>query len=813
MKITINPVHSFSSKGIRPRQEDSRYPNIDVIPSTHNTFCVCDGVGGSSKGHIASDTVSTAIGRAMSRYRFNDDFTVEDFRHVIDFAYDQLDREARCHIDRDMATTMTMVTFNSNGCTMAHIGDSRIYHLRHDSGVLYRSEDHSLVNQMVHRGMMTPEEAEASNQKNVITRYMEPVASDETRCMATLVQTQDVCPGDVFFLCTDGVYGCMDENDMISLLLDADKSDEEKMSEMQVLCTNSEDNFTATLITIADVQGKRIKVAGHTSEVGGHTARIMNENHVAVDVESDHKKTLNFFEKMFKRFYILLCLFAMSISVFSQEDANIFIGSVDCEVDTLWVLQNKAKQGDLMAQKTLAEWYFHGTHEVAADTTAALQYWALAGQQDDTESICHMAECYRYGWGTTPDSVTAIKLYEAAVKKGELSILREHESRAKEQQDIFSALLLSECYLKGIGVKRNTTEAREYTTIAANAGHPESQFTLGLYNLNSDEEETAFVWFMKAAAHHHSGSLYYCGLLCESGLGTDLDKAKAMGYYQQASDYGFPMAQYQLGRIFLEGDGVTQDPSKAIYLLSQAAMNGNTKAMWLLATCYAEGVGVVRDFHFATQWMAEAIDTHKKEFASYFENKSNATFATYLKGMRAFNEHDFETAVKSFKAVSKANVPEGRTMLALCYADSTYVKSNCKRAFKLMKKAACKSVLAKYHLSTFYRKGIGTKRDVEKSLQNLETAAEGGIAIAQCELGLLYMTDGVLLKDMEHAAVLFLDAESQYGLTKEAAIQLAECYRNKSASIADLSNSEKRIKELQEYSEHNNIANLLNNVK
>lgn len=301
MEITLNPVQSFSSKGIRPRQEDARFPDADSPASTYSAFCVCDGVGGSQEGNLASDTVCKSIGHSMQRFRTTDIFTITDFNQVLDSAYDSLDHAA-VHGHQDMATTLTFISFNANGVTMAHIGDSRIYHLRQTEGVIYRTEDHSLVNQMVRSGMLTPEEAEDSQQKNVITRCMEPVNVDELRSMATFIQTDDVQPGDMFFLCTDGVYGCMDEDEMISVLLAQSLSAEEKMKQLQTLCRASQDNYTATLITVSAVNGANVEggmqadLSADDDSLSAHTARRYRQKCVAFEVESSKRSTMNFLQ-------------------------------------------------------------------------------------------------------------------------------------------------------------------------------------------------------------------------------------------------------------------------------------------------------------------------------------------------------------------------------------------------------------------------------------------------------------------------------------------------------------------------------------
>ena len=251
MEIKPNQAYSFHQVGHRDYQEDSRFPATDMPKPDQRFFVVCDGVGGCEKGEVASQTVCEAFAKAMKRYDLNDDFSNDDFQKVLGFAYNALDREVNDE-NKDMATTLTFLCFHGGGCTMAHIGDSRIYHIRPTEGILYRTDDHSMVNSLVHIGMLTPEEAINHPQSNVISRYMESVGSDEQRCMATVMRTVNVEAGDYFFLCTDGVLHQVTDDQLLDIIC-SDGTDEAKMQKIAELSKDSEDNNTAYLVPVKEV--------------------------------------------------------------------------------------------------------------------------------------------------------------------------------------------------------------------------------------------------------------------------------------------------------------------------------------------------------------------------------------------------------------------------------------------------------------------------------------------------------------------------------------------------------------------------------
>lgn len=252
MKISTAIGYSFKQDGARDHQEDSRFPDANTSQSGQKFFVVCDGVGGSEKGEVASGIVASTIGKQMSKYDLHQEFTDAQLLETLDAAYIALDL-AVDGSNNDMGTTMTLVCLHGNGCTMAHIGDSRIYHVRPGEGILYRSDDHSLVNQMVHSGQLTPEQAIDHPQSNVITRCMSPTESDQRRSMATVFHTTNLKAGDYLFLCTDGVQHCITDEELV-MMLEGTDTDEKKAVVIADRCKKSSDNNTAWLVRIEAVE-------------------------------------------------------------------------------------------------------------------------------------------------------------------------------------------------------------------------------------------------------------------------------------------------------------------------------------------------------------------------------------------------------------------------------------------------------------------------------------------------------------------------------------------------------------------------------
>lgn len=248
MTADIESIYSFHQLGERENQEDARFPDTDNPDGNTAVFAVCDGVGGCDKGEVASSTVCRQVGEFMSGHRNTDEFNNEDFKNLLASAYRALDRVSDSSNKR-MATTLAFLAFHSNGVLAAHIGDSRIYQIRPGEGIVYRSEDHSLVNALLRSGNISPDEIRNHPKGNVITRCM--VANDGSREQdeATVLNLRDIAPDDYFLLCTDGVTSQIEEEELMELYY-SERNDEEKYKYLAAKCEHSSDNNTAIQIHI-----------------------------------------------------------------------------------------------------------------------------------------------------------------------------------------------------------------------------------------------------------------------------------------------------------------------------------------------------------------------------------------------------------------------------------------------------------------------------------------------------------------------------------------------------------------------------------
>jgi serine/threonine protein phosphatase PrpC len=250
MKIQINQPIPVHGPGKRANNEDSLFPPPGAATAADALFMVCDGVGGSEKGEIASDLACRSVAAYYQRHRVtaSDDASVHN---AIAFAQAEIERYGRDNPgSQGMATTLTFLHLHERGATVAHIGDSRVYHVRNGK-VLWCTRDHSYVNDLVKAGVITEEQARTHPRRNVIMRALQGGDPDT---QADIHHITDLAAGDYFFLCSDGILETVDENALLEIL-SAQTPDNAKMEQVRKLCEQfSNDNFTAYLVPVHSVE-------------------------------------------------------------------------------------------------------------------------------------------------------------------------------------------------------------------------------------------------------------------------------------------------------------------------------------------------------------------------------------------------------------------------------------------------------------------------------------------------------------------------------------------------------------------------------
>ena len=222
---------------VRGNNEDSF-----LVDDERSLFAVADGMGGHRGGEVASRTAIEALRAAIAAGRPVNDAIVRANEAVI----------ARATGDPEltgMGTTMTaVVVAGGRQLLIGHVGDSRAY-LLHDGEMRRITDDHSLVEELVREGRLTPEQAESHPRRAIVTRALGVDAEVEVD-----LYTVDVTAGDRLLLCSDGLTTMVRDRDVERLV--RGETDPQRAAEVLVDAANragGEDNTSVVVIDVLEV--------------------------------------------------------------------------------------------------------------------------------------------------------------------------------------------------------------------------------------------------------------------------------------------------------------------------------------------------------------------------------------------------------------------------------------------------------------------------------------------------------------------------------------------------------------------------------
>jgi len=209
----ISAIYALMEKGKRQKVEDYIFPRPGTALLTDRIFIVCDGVGGNSKGEVASQIVAETLGNELKKSHFPS--PVQAIHHAVLRARTNLQNFVNLHPDAEkMSTTLTLAILDGNTVQLAWCGDSKIYHIRKDQ-IRWKSKDHSLVQHLVDTGEISPEEMHTHPNRNVILRSISIRVETED---VSLHHLTDLEKGDYILLATDGIFEQLSDNTIVTIL-------------------------------------------------------------------------------------------------------------------------------------------------------------------------------------------------------------------------------------------------------------------------------------------------------------------------------------------------------------------------------------------------------------------------------------------------------------------------------------------------------------------------------------------------------------------------------------------------------------------
>jgi len=213
--LTIELSAAVDPGRARSNNEDSVALDNDVALAV-----LADGMGGYNAGEVASNMATSFIRTELGRWLREAQTHASDgeVRRAMDICVDNANRAIFNAANSNpqyagMGTTLVVAVIRDSHLLVGHVGDSRAYRLR--GGRLQQiTRDHSLLQEQIDAGLITPEQAAFSANKNLVTRA---VGVEDTVLLET--HQHDVQPGDVYLLCSDGLSDMLDDASIGQLLL------------------------------------------------------------------------------------------------------------------------------------------------------------------------------------------------------------------------------------------------------------------------------------------------------------------------------------------------------------------------------------------------------------------------------------------------------------------------------------------------------------------------------------------------------------------------------------------------------------------
>jgi protein phosphatase len=227
-------LRSFALSDIGRRRESNqdRY----ICNDGFKLYAVADGMGGHVGGGIASQMAVEALGEIFSKRQSIDPavYLTKAFEEVNSKIFNTSSQTTSL---KGMGTTLTALFFSYDTAYFAHVGDSRAYFMK-DEMIWQLSIDHSLVSQQMVSGMRTP-------LRNIITRSIgfDPQVQVD-------FYTKKTAAGDIYLLCSDGLYNAMEDSEIVSIV--SKNSVEDSVKELVRFANQrgGDDNITAVVVKV-----------------------------------------------------------------------------------------------------------------------------------------------------------------------------------------------------------------------------------------------------------------------------------------------------------------------------------------------------------------------------------------------------------------------------------------------------------------------------------------------------------------------------------------------------------------------------------
>jgi protein phosphatase len=309
--------YAHTHQGKRSNQEDS----LGFLEN--KCYIICDGVGGHSKGEVASNSILNFLLNAVEKI---DDFNKNLLQNIISAAQENLNQKLGNFPEAEgMGTTLAAVFLSKDAYFVAHLGDSRVYFIKPKEQKIWHTWDHSLVGNLMQLGEISREVGRFHPNSNRIDKAI--IANKENKTSkADIAKISQSSIGDLIFICSDGITEVWSEYELLKILCDSNLSSKEKIEVIGEKCQHeSKDNNSAFLLEVDE-----------------------NSTIETADNEEINWLTLDYFKSDFEE-YLEKNQTKKITNISLEVDTDIQI-PVNTDVDSTQTLETESKQSEVLAK-------------------------------------------------------------------------------------------------------------------------------------------------------------------------------------------------------------------------------------------------------------------------------------------------------------------------------------------------------------------------------------------------------------------------------------------------------------------------------
>jgi protein phosphatase len=212
-------IFAKSEKGLLRNSNQDRY-YFECSRDEFSWVIVCDGMGGTNGGDVASSMAVDTIKEEMQKFKQNFDFKsfmAEIFKKTNKKIYEKSKNDTNL---KGMGTTVVFGLIFKDRLQVVHAGDSRAYTITSDYNIKQITHDHSMVQEMLEQGKITSDQAKNHPQKNIITRSLGVSDDIDLDYTEVLLDKEDI-----LLFCTDGLTNSLGNEKILDTVLNLPKDE------------------------------------------------------------------------------------------------------------------------------------------------------------------------------------------------------------------------------------------------------------------------------------------------------------------------------------------------------------------------------------------------------------------------------------------------------------------------------------------------------------------------------------------------------------------------------------------------------------